>query len=501
VAEGSVKFPKRHVEPHSLKPAKGGHPKMEWLAEWLKKNPGEKVLLITHADMRVTEIEEDLKKRVSVKTAVFHAQQPILVRDRQAAYFAEPEGAQILICSEMGSEGRNFQFASHLVLFDLPMEPDVLEQRIGRLDRIGQRRDIHIHIPFEKGSSLERLFRWYHEGLDALSAPAPGAAQLMDRMHLEWSDTILSGDDEDFEKLLKLGKKEIGSIQKKLEEGRDSLVELQSFDPEAGGAVVKEVAEFEDPDGLHEYMEQVFDLLGVTEEELDSDSSFVQPGDLMYIPHFPGLPDSGLGVTCNRQKALEREELTLLTWDHPMVTETMGMIIAGEFGNACLATWRTPPAKDTLLLELCFLLEPLAVKGSGVERWLPPTLIRQVVGPQGQDVTAQWERRKLEPLLKTADANRLVMVKRLPRTLIAGLIQHGEGRARALAVQLRKASETKAAAFFTEETSRLVQLKTRMGEKKSSVAREKKALDTWESRVTEGLENSRLRLDSVRLIF
>jgi len=377
----------------------------------------------------------------------------------------------------------------------------VLEQRIGRLDRIGQRRDIHIHIPFEKGSSLERLFRWYHEGLDALSAPAPGAAQLMDRMHLEWSDTILSGDDEDFEKLLKLGKKEIGSIQKKLEEGRDSLVELQSFDPEAGGAVVKEVAEFEDPDGLHEYMEQVFDLLGVTEEELDSDSSFVQPGDLMYIPHFPGLPDSGLGVTCNRQKALEREELTLLTWDHPMVTETMGMIIAGEFGNACLATWRTPPAKDTLLLELCFLLEPLAVKGSGVERWLPPTLIRQVVGPQGQDVTAQWERRKLEPLLKTADANRLVMVKRLPRTLIAGLIQHGEGRARALAVQLRKASETKAAAFFTEETSRLVQLKTRMGEKKSSVAREKKALDTWESRVTEGLENSRLRLDSVRLIF
>lgn len=40
---------------------------------------------------------------------------------------------------EIGSEGRNFQFASNLVMFDLPFNPDLLEQRIGRLDRIGGR--------------------------------------------------------------------------------------------------------------------------------------------------------------------------------------------------------------------------------------------------------------------------------------------------------------------------------------------------------------------------
>ena len=42
-------------------------------------------------------------------------------------------GAQILLCSEIGSEGRNFQFAHHLVLFDLSLNPELLEQRIGRL--------------------------------------------------------------------------------------------------------------------------------------------------------------------------------------------------------------------------------------------------------------------------------------------------------------------------------------------------------------------------------
>ncbi|MCC7441127.1 MAG: DEAD/DEAH box helicase family protein [Bdellovibrionales bacterium] len=503
VAQGSVTFPKRHVHPHALDPSKkGGNAKMEWLAEFLRENPSEKVLLITHADARVTEIETELKRLVNVKTASFHAQQPILVRDRQAAYFAEPEGARILICSEMGSEGRNFQFAAHLVLFDLPMEPDVLEQRIGRLDRIGQRRDIHIHVPFEKGSTLERLFRWYHEeGLDALRAPAPGAAQLADRIHLEWSEVLLSGTAAAFEKFLKRGRKEIAEIQAQLEAGRDSLVELQSFDPDVGAEIVKRVKDFEDPEELREYMEQVFDLLGVTEEELDDDSSFVQPGDLMYIPHFPGLPDDGLRLTYSRDKALAREELTLLTWDHPMVSETLGMLLSGEFGNACVATWRTPPAKDTLLLELCFVLEPLAIRGASVERWLPPTLIRIVAGPQGEDLSSQWDRRKLEPLLKTADAQRMAMLKRLPKGVIAGLIQKAEGRARAQGAKIRDAAWEESKSFFAEERNRLVQLKTRMGEKRATLAREKRALDDWEAKVKDGVERASVRLDAVRLIF
>ena len=75
----------------------------------------------------------------------------ILERDRAAAYFADEEfGAQVLICSEIGSEGRNFQFSHHLVLFDLPAHPDLLEQRIGRLDRIGQQHTIQLHVPIWK---------------------------------------------------------------------------------------------------------------------------------------------------------------------------------------------------------------------------------------------------------------------------------------------------------------------------------------------------------------
>jgi len=77
----------------------------------------------------------------------------IIERDRAAAFFADEESsARLLICSEIGSEGRNFQFVHHLILWDLPTNPDLLQQRIGRLDRIGQKHVIQIHVPYIENS-------------------------------------------------------------------------------------------------------------------------------------------------------------------------------------------------------------------------------------------------------------------------------------------------------------------------------------------------------------
>lgn len=84
-------------------------------------------------------LDKYLRERIGLRSAVFHEYLSIIERDRAAAYFTDPEqGARLLVCSEIGSEGRNFQFAHHLLMFDLPGHPDLLEQRIGRLDRIGQ---------------------------------------------------------------------------------------------------------------------------------------------------------------------------------------------------------------------------------------------------------------------------------------------------------------------------------------------------------------------------
>ena len=143
-------------------------PRVVWLAEWLRQNRRKKVLVICANADSAQSIEEYLRLRKGLTTAVFHEGLNLIERDRAAAYYAEVEdGAQVLICSEIGSEGRNFQFAQDLVLFDLPTNPDLLEQRIGRLDRIGQTATVNIHVPYYEHSAQEKLLNWYHQGLNA----------------------------------------------------------------------------------------------------------------------------------------------------------------------------------------------------------------------------------------------------------------------------------------------------------------------------------------------
>ncbi|MCC6234051.1 MAG: RNA polymerase-associated protein RapA, partial [Verrucomicrobiales bacterium] len=130
-------------------------PRLDWLVGFLRVLGTGKVLLICRSQAKVLALETALRARIAVKLALFHEGLELIQRDRNAAWFADPDGASILIASEIGSEGRNFQFAHHLVLFDLPLDPELIEQRIGRLDRIGQTTEIHIHVPYVRDSAQE----------------------------------------------------------------------------------------------------------------------------------------------------------------------------------------------------------------------------------------------------------------------------------------------------------------------------------------------------------
>ena len=69
-------------------------------------------------------------------------------------------------------------------MFDLPFNPDLLEQRIGRLDRIGQAHDIQIHVPYGK-TAQSVLVRWFHEGLDAFEHTCPTGRTIYDQVHTD----------------------------------------------------------------------------------------------------------------------------------------------------------------------------------------------------------------------------------------------------------------------------------------------------------------------------
>jgi ATP-dependent helicase HepA len=104
---------------------------------------------------------------------VFHEDLPSSRRDLEVARFREPEGPSLLVSTECGGEGRNFEFCRRLVLFDLPWKPATVEQRIGRLDRIGRRVPVEI-VYFQPPDGLARDVVRLHDAIGLFREPTAG---------------------------------------------------------------------------------------------------------------------------------------------------------------------------------------------------------------------------------------------------------------------------------------------------------------------------------------
>jgi len=103
---------------------------------------GDKMLIFTKYRTTLELIGESLRNR-GVKVAEFHGGLKRMEKEREVAFFREE--ANVLVSTEVGGEGRNLQFCNGIVNFDLPWNPMAIEQRIGRIHRIGQARDVFVY--------------------------------------------------------------------------------------------------------------------------------------------------------------------------------------------------------------------------------------------------------------------------------------------------------------------------------------------------------------------
>lgn len=423
--------------------------RVSWLVAWLADNREHKALVICASAHTARELEEFLRLRQGVRSAVFHEGMNLIARDRAAAYFAdEDEAAQVLVCSEIGSEGRNFQFAQHLVLFDLPLNPDLLEQRIGRLDRIGQKKAVHIHVPCHEHSAQTVLLRWYHEGLNAFERVCPvGTAvysQVAERLHYSLRN---SEDVTAFDELIDTTSKLTTQALTALQEGRDRLLEMNSCDRPRAEAVVAELETLGQGHEVAEYLDRVFDEFGIDQHYHSTDSIVVEPGDQMSHA-IAGLPEDGLTATFSRTRALGREDMQFFTWEHPLVAGIMDTIADGDFGSTTICSIKLPPLKPgTLLLEAVFTLRCLAPRALQVQRYLPESLVRVVVDQQGRELSEMLTEERLAILCKPVKKNIASELVRHIRSQVTEQVAHAEQlaakqQAGIVAAARQRASET-----------------------------------------------------------
>ncbi|MDC9729642.1 MAG: SNF2-related protein [Methyloprofundus sp.] len=373
----------------------------EWLLDFLRGLEGKQVLLICQKAETVIFLQKVLRDKHAINAAAFHEGMTLVERDRAAAYFSDAEAkVQILLCSEIGSEGRNFQFVHHLVLLDLPENPDLLQQRIGRLDRIGQKQRIQIHVPYIASSRQHSLCRWYsEEGLSLFQRNSNAASEVYRQLKHKLITVCASDTQQGLLSLLDESKALINKVEADMHRSRDILLELNSCRQDKAQELIAAIREEEKVGSLWQYLEEVFECFGVDSEYHSQNCAILQLGELQRVTHFPWVPEDGVTVTVDRATALAREDMQYLTWEHPMLVAAMEMMVADTVGNAAVSIVKNDNLETGIyLLECLFVIECSAPASLQVHRFLPVTPIRVLIDQNDKDVSADFAHNDLHEI-------------------------------------------------------------------------------------------------------
>ncbi len=395
-------------------------PRVSWIMEMLRTQlKHKKVLLIARSGPVVEALENALRIHAGIRTAMFHEGMSLLERDQAAAYFAEDSyGAQILLCSEIGSEGRNFQFASDLILFDLPANPDVLEQRIGRLDRIGQENRIQIHVPYLVGTAQERMFRWYNEALNIFGNISPTAQTLQENFIVDLKDCLLTDMGQKFEELLEAVVVQREALEAELQNGRDRLLEYNSCRPIVAQEIVQALEDYDDNTTLPMFMKRFMASTNIDFDEQSNGTVIIKPTDQMQVQGLT-LDEEGMTATFYRDQAQIREDAEYLTLEHPFTESVMEMIGTQGFGSTNVAVLKSAALpQGSVLLEVWFKVDVVAPKALNLPSSLPQQLVRVLLSEKGQDLSQKIAPEILKPYIHHLDGNSCRQVVKARRDII-----------------------------------------------------------------------------------
>ncbi|MFK7852990.1 MAG: RNA polymerase-associated protein RapA [Granulosicoccus sp.] len=494
-------FPERKLNQYTLD-GDSLDDKAGWLLEFLLDQFPAKILVICSSLTTVQALAEILRL-AGVQSAQFHEDMSIVERDRAAAWFADPEEeCRLLLCSEIGSEGRNFQFLHNVVMYELPDTPDLLEQRIGRLDRIGQTQTIQIHVPVAAGSTDAVLLRWYHEGLNAFERICKSGSAVRYRVQ-EQLDAVLdhvsdSDNEARLESLIESTRALSAELEAELEAGRDRLLELNSNRPELIQEHLDALARIDRNYQLQDFMEAVFDRFGVDVTE-QRDHWIIHPSDHMQVEHFPHLPSGGMTLTFDRATALTREDFTYLSWDHPMVNAAMDLILDEGFGQADCQVIKCEELPKTLtFVEASYVLQCTADASLNIERYLPARVQTWSVGIDGRDYTDIVSTLELDSRKQRYDRNALRKVVLKNREALEKLIDHSASLADKTIPELVTEAREAIDLEFSEARERLVALARVNASVKSEEVDE---LDHRHNALIKALDGTNARPVSVRVMF
>jgi ATP-dependent helicase HepA len=325
----------------------------------------EKTLVFVEHRETLEWLRTALSHRIQLATGVFHEQLSPARRDTEVARFREHDGPSVLISTECGGEGRNFEFCRRLVLFDLPWKPSVVEQRIGRLDRIGRRIPVEVvyfRPPGGIGRDVVKLFEaleLFHEPLAGLEPQLAHIEGAIEQLAL---DAEASLSEERFDALVA----EAHLARTRIREAAYQQLHRDPYRSEMGAGILARVPK--ELDALNQEVVITASIgLGFTIAHPRGHRVFsIELGSGALVDGLPGVPGGSTFVgTFDREEAVENETLDFFASGHPLVEGILAhyeesalgrvvrfeMEIGQERGQGLIAIYKDGPAFDVVALD------------------------------------------------------------------------------------------------------------------------------------------------------
>jgi ATP-dependent helicase HepA len=343
------------------------------------------------------------------------------------------------------------------------------------------------------------LVRWYHEGLDAFEHTCPTGRAIYDQVHASLIGYLASPEETaGFDELIKSCREQHDALKAQLEQGRDRLLEIHSNGGEKAQALADSIEEQDDDTGLINFAMNLFDIVGINQDDRGENMIVLTPSDHMLVPDFPGLPEDGCTITFERDVALSREDAQFITWEHPLIRNGLDLILSGDTGSSTISLLKNKALPvGTLLLELIYVVEAQAPKQLQLTRFLPPTPIRLLVDKNGTNLAGQVEFESFNRQLSAVNRHTGSKLVNAVHQDVHTILQKGEAQVEKAALALIEAAKTEADEKLSAELSRLEALRAVNPNIRDD---ELSAIESNRQQVLESLSQAGWRLDALRLI-
>ncbi len=407
--------------------ARDADPRLGWLAEkageWRRQR--EKSLVFVAHRETLELLKAEVESRGRVRVGIFHEDLTPERRDLEVAQFRLADGPALLISTECGGEGRNFEFCHRLVLYDLPWNPAVVEQRVGRLDRIG--RSLPTEVVFFRppggfGHAVARLY----EGIGLFREPLGGLERELRHVAREVERQAVEGEGEVAPEVFAAVLEEARQAHGRVREAAFHELHREPYRGEMAAEILARV-----PPDLDELCARVVRTaaarFGFIVQEQRAGAWRIEHGAGSLLERLPGVePGARFLGTFDRETAVESEIQDYFASGHPLVEGILAELAESRRGRTALL--QIPGDEEVFGLLAIYPLTggdftAVAVDAKGrrrddlAARLTAPELERERVDAAKWTGQATWERgiRRLAAALPEDQAPAAVAAFRIRR--------------------------------------------------------------------------------------